>query len=144
MQLVDTTGQLTQRDLRSLLFQYLYAMEGFDYDTPLQTIVQNFNEGFELEIVSDSPVVAVAQEIIDKRDSLDQEMIPFLSNWRLERLGLCTKLILRLGIWELLNTDTDHKIIINESIELAKAFAEKDAYKFVNGVLDEFHKARSK
>jgi transcription termination factor NusB len=36
----------------------------------------------------------------------------------------------------MLYTKTPHRIIINEAIELAKAFAEKDAYKFVNGLLD--------
>jgi N utilization substance protein B len=34
-------------------------------------------------------------------------------------------------------TDTSPTIIINEAVELAKCFAEKDAYKFVNGILDE-------
>jgi len=41
-----------------------------------------------------------------------------------------------MGAWELLFTDTPTSIIINEAIELAKDFAEKDAYKFVNGLLD--------
>jgi N utilization substance protein B len=39
--------------------------------------------------------------------------------------------------WELLETDTPSTIVINEAIELAKAFSEKDAYKFINGVLDQ-------
>ena len=68
---------------------------------------------------------------------LDEECKPLLSNWRFERLGMCTKLILRYALWELQTTDTNPTIVINEAIELAKCFAEKDAYKFVNGILDE-------
>jgi N utilization substance protein B len=41
-----------------------------------------------------------------------------------------------LGLWELLNTDTDPRIVMNEAIELAKCFAEDDAYRFINGLLD--------
>ncbi|HML19849.1 MAG TPA: transcription antitermination factor NusB, partial [Candidatus Dependentiae bacterium] len=57
--------------------------------------------------------------------------------WRFDRLGVCTKLILRLAVWELLHADEPHNIIINEAIELAKCFSEDDAYKFINGILDE-------
>jgi len=60
-----------------------------------------------------------------------------LDKWRLERIGVCTHIILWIGLWELMHTDTDSKIIINEAIELAKCFAEKDAYRFVNGILDQ-------
>jgi N utilization substance protein B len=44
-------------------------------------------------------------------------------------------------LWELKKGDPAASIVINEAIELAKCFAEKDAYKFINGVLDESVKA---
>lgn len=127
---------LSRRDVRSLIFHLLYAMEAYDYDVSLQTIVDNFNRGFGLSIPFDSEVVKTTQAIIDKRDELDDLFKPFLINWRFERLGVSTKLILRFAIWELKYTDTPASIIINEAIELAKCFAEKDAYKFINGILD--------
>ena len=74
--------------------------------------------------------------VINERDALDEQYKPLLSNWRFERVGVSTKLILRFATWELLRTDTDSRIVINEAVELAKRFAEKDAYKFVNGILD--------
>jgi N utilization substance protein B len=40
-------------------------------------------------------------------------------------------------MWELFHTDMPTSIVINEAVELAKCFSEKDAYKFVNGILDE-------
>jgi N utilization substance protein B len=65
---------------------------------------------------------------------------PYLANWRVDRVSVCTKLILLFGIWELKNTDTDTRIVINEAIELAKCFAEEDSYRFVNGILDSISK----
>ncbi len=128
---------LSRRAFRSLIFHYLYAMENFDYDNSLESIVDNFNRGFELNVPLDSEAVKTAQSIIDDRDKLDEEIKPLLNNWRFDRIGLCTKLFLRMALWELANTDIDSTVIINEAIELAKCFAEKDAYKFINGILDE-------
>lgn len=127
---------LSRRDVRSLIFHLLYAAESYEYDVSLQSIVDNFNRGFDLAIPFDSEVVKTTQAIIDQRDKLDDMFKPFLINWRYERIGVSTKLILRFAIWELKDTDTPTNIVINEAIELAKCFAEKDAYKFINGILD--------
>jgi N utilization substance protein B len=94
--------------------------------------------------MQDSEVVMVAAAVIDQRDTLDERIKPLLSNWRFDRLGVCTKLILRFALWELQEDKTPPSIVINEAIELAKCFAEQDAYKFVNGVLDEALKAMGK
>ncbi|TET35536.1 transcription antitermination factor NusB [Candidatus Dependentiae bacterium] len=129
-------NDLSRRDVRSLIFYLLYASESFDYQESLDAIVDNFNRGFDIDIPVDSEVVKVAQSVIDERDALDDQYKPLLSNWRFDRVGVSTKLILRFATWELLHTDTDSRIVINEAVELAKRFAEKDAYKFVNGILD--------
>lgn len=136
-------NDLSRRDVRALIFYLLYAAEAFDYQESLAAIVDNFNRGFELQIPHDSEVVRIAQAVIDAREQLDEIFKPLLANWRFERLGVSTKLILRFATWELENTDTDSRIVINEAVELAKAFAEKDAYKFVNGVLDRMVKKKA-
>lgn len=127
---------LSRRDVRSLIFHLLYAAEAFDYLESLNAIVDSFNRGFNLDISLDSEVFQVTQSIIDMNDELDALYIPLLANWRIDRVGMVTKLILRFGIWELKHTKTDPRIVINEAIELSKCFAEKDAYRFVNGILD--------
>lgn len=127
---------LSRRDVRSLIFHLLYAADAFDYQESLQSIIDNFNRGFNLDIPFDSELATVTQAIIASRDELEKLYEPYLSNWRIERVSICTKLILLFGIWELKNTDTDARIVINEAIELAKCFAEEDAYRFVNGILD--------
>lgn len=129
-------AELSRRDIRSLIFHLLYAAESHEYNTPLLTIVDNLNRGFDLDIPFESEAVQVAQAVIDQREMLDAQYAGLLANWRPDRVSVCTKLILRLGFWELLNTDIDSRIIINEAIELAKCFAEDDAYRFVNGLLD--------
>ena len=133
---------LNRREMRSLIFHLVYAMEGFDYTVSLESIVDTFNRGFSLDIPLDGEIFQIADAVIENRKELDEAIKPLLANWRLERIGLCTKLILRMSMWELQNTDTAPSIVINEAIELAKCFSEKDAYRFVNGVLDEYCKAQ--
>ena len=82
----------------------------------------------------------MTKAILDQRDELDVELIPFLKKWRLDRLGTCTRLILWMGMWELKDTKTPATIVINEAVELAKSFSEKDAHRFVNGILDQYAK----
>ena len=129
--------ELSRRKVRSLIFHLLYAMEGFEYEVSLESLVDNFNRGFDLSIDPKGELFKTAQAIINERSGLDELFRPYLINWRYERLGVCTKLILRFAVWEIYNTDVPSNIIINEAIELAKCFSEKDAYKFINGVLDE-------
>jgi len=135
-------NDLFRRNARSLVFHLLYAAEAFDYQEPLEVIIDNFNRGFRADISCDSKIFTVAQAIIKDRLLLDQIYQPLLTNWRLERVSVCTKLILRFGIWELLNTTTDQRIVINEAIELTKCFAEEGSYRFVNGILDRVAKDR--
>lgn len=133
----------TKRDQRSLAFHFIYAMEQFDYDVSLESIVDNFRRGFDVDIAENSPAITLARNVIEKREELDRILVPYLKNWKLERLGCCTKLILRLSVWELIQENAIPNVIINEAIELAKGFAEKDAYKFINGILDELVKSKS-
>lgn len=138
----NNKSNLSRRAFRSLIFHILYATDRFDYSESIDIIIENFNTGFGLELKPDNPAVIIAKEIIIKKEQLDEQIKPFLKNWTLERLGCCTKLILRLAIWELSQPNAIPSVIINEAIELAKSFAEKDAYKFINGILDEYCKQK--
>ncbi len=127
---------LSRRDVRSLIFHFLYAAEAFNYEESLSSIIDSFNRGFNLNVPLDGELFIIVNDIINKRDKLEKIYEPYLANWRSERISVCTKLILFFAIWELKYTNTDTRIIINEAIELAKCFAEEDAYRFVNGILD--------
>ena len=136
-----TVSGIDLRKKRSLVFHFLYAMDSLGYDTTLDSVIDNFNRGFDLSVEVDGEIAKIVQGIIANKDEIDVLIKPFLENWRIERIGCCTMLILRYACWELLYTDMPVNIVINEAIELSKGFCEKDAYKFVNGVLDEVQKA---
>ena len=72
--------------------------------------------------------------------ALDELIVKHAENWRLERLALIDRAILRLAMHELRATDTPPKVVLNEAVDLAKKFSSEDAGAFVNGILDAFRK----
>lgn len=139
----EQNGELSQREKRSLVFHLLYAAESYDYQEELPFLVNNLNKFFEYNLALEDDIVQAASAIIEHREKLDHLYKPLLTNWRFERIGICTKLILRYALWEMYYTTTASTIIINEAIELAKSYAEHDAYKFINGILDEIVKSKT-
>ena len=73
--------------------------------------------------------------------AIDELIVRQAENWRLERLAVIDRAILRLAIYELRTTDTPPKVILNEAVELAKKFSSQEAGSFVNGILDAVHKS---
>ena len=133
-------AQLSRRGFRSFVFHLLYALDAHDYEISQAAIIDNFNRGFDLKIDPVGEEAQLVTAILQERAALDLLLEPLLANWKLERLGTTTKLILRLGIWELLHTEIPASVVINEAVELTKDFDEPEAYKFVNGVLDQLAK----
>jgi len=131
---------LSRRDVRSLIFHFLYAADAFNYEESVESIIDSFNRGFELNVPLNGELATTVKSIVDNRQDLEKIYEPYLANWRSERISVCTKLILLFAVWEFKNTETDSRIVINEAIELAKCFAEEDAYRFVNGILDSVSK----
>jgi N utilization substance protein B len=136
----ESCDTLSARDQRALILHLLYAADSFDYQVSLDAIVDNFSRGFDCVIEPTSALVIQSQDIIDAHAELDEQIKPLLDNWKFERVGCMTRIILRMAIWELAHTQLDHSIVINEAIELAKGYAESDAHKFINGVLDKWVK----
>lgn len=131
-------SELKRRDIRALIFYLLYIFEFTD--ETIDNIGQLFGERFAVQLPRHSEVIVTAKSIITARESLDAIYQKHLENWHIERLSICTKIILRFGLWEILHTKTDHRIIINEAIELAKSFDEQGAHRFINGILDSITK----
>ncbi|MGB2622592.1 MAG: transcription antitermination factor NusB [Candidatus Acidiferrum sp.] len=73
--------------------------------------------------------------------AIDELIVQQAANWRLERLAVIDRAILRLAIYELRITDTPPKVILNEAVELAKKFSSEEAGSFVNGILDAVRKS---
>ena len=68
---------------------------------------------------------------------LDPMIAEAAEHWRIERMNVMDRLILRLALYEFLNApETDAKVIINEALELARSFSGDEAVRFINGILD--------
>jgi N utilization substance protein B len=74
-------------------------------------------------------------------DELDALIVQHAKNWRLERMAIIDRAVLRLAIFELRAGETPPKVVLNEAVELAKKFSSEDAGAFVNGILDAVRKA---
>lgn len=75
--------------------------------------------------------------------ALDATIQQHSQHWRIERLAIIDRLILRMAIWELSHeSDIPAAVVINEALELARTFSTDDAVRFVNGVLDAVKKSR--
>ena len=77
---------------------------------------------------------------MQKIDKIDIIIKDHLIDWNFERLDKVDKQILRVGIYELLYTDTPYQIVIDEAVKLAKNFSEDKAKSFINGILDRIAK----
>jgi N utilization substance protein B len=72
---------------------------------------------------------------------IDALIAKHLKNWRLERVAIIDRLVMRLAIYELLSeADTPAKVIINEALELARTFSGEEPVPLINGVLDAVRK----
>jgi len=75
--------------------------------------------------------------VLEKKKELDVLIGNYATNWKVSRMPIVDRNILRSGVYELLwMDDVPAKVTVNEAIELAKSFGDDDASKFVNGVLD--------
>jgi N utilization substance protein B len=76
--------------------------------------------------------------------ALDALIGKHADNWKFERLAAIDRAILRLGVYELRLAKTPFKVVMNESVNMAKKFSNEDSGAFVNGVLDAVHKGATK
>ncbi len=74
-------------------------------------------------------------------EAIDPMITEAAENWRIERMNVLDRLILRLAIYEFLHQpETPAKVIINEALELARTFSADDSVRFINGILDAVRK----
>jgi N utilization substance protein B len=89
--------------------------------------------GDDLRAFATKLATGVAGSVAD----LDPMLAEAAQNWRLERMNVLDRLILRLAVYEFLHEpETPAKVVINEALELARTFSTDDSVRFINGVLD--------
>ena len=74
--------------------------------------------------------------VMEWRPILDGRIEGVAENWTLARMSATDRNVLRIGAFELLYTDTPHRVAIDEAIELARKFGTAQSAQFVNGLLD--------
>ena len=74
---------------------------------------------------------------LDHLAEIDQMIVAQADNWRLERMAVVDRNIIRMSVYEFLHeTDTPKLVIIDEAIEIAKKFGTQKSSQFINGILD--------
>jgi N utilization substance protein B len=74
--------------------------------------------------------------LIDRQTEVDAELAAVTDNWRLDRLGVVERCVLRLAVAEFLQGETPPRVVLQEAIHLAERFGTERSARFVNGVLD--------
>ncbi len=74
--------------------------------------------------------------VMETRKQLDERIASAAANWSLNRMPPTDRNVLRLGAYELLFTETPHRVVIDEALELAKTYGTAQSSAFVNGILD--------
>jgi N utilization substance protein B len=78
---------------------------------------------------------------IGRVPEIDPLIAASADNWRITRMAVVDRLILRLAVFELLGGErTPPSVVIDEALELARTYSTEEAVKFVNGVLDAVHR----
>jgi N utilization substance protein B len=84
----------------------------------------------------------LVRETLTRLPEIDALLAAHARNWRVERMAVIDRVVLRLAVAELLTEpQTPPKVVINEALELARTFSGDESVAFVNGVLDAVRKA---
>lgn len=79
--------------------------------------------------------------VLEQREQIDARIGQVAQNWRMDRMAIVDRNILRICVWELLyGDDAPPKVAINEAIDLVKRFSGENSGPFVNGILDRIKK----
>ena len=88
----------------------------------------------------DEKTRAFADNLVDgtirELATVDDRIRTRAEHWRIERMAIVDRNILRLSVYEFLFEDTPHTVVINEALEIARRFSTFEATQFINGILD--------
>ena len=128
------TNKSKRRIVREKVLQILYAyemnresLESISREV-LSEVTDDIDKNFAFELI---------RRVLENVNVLDERIIQRVTNWEMNRIALIDKILLRMGICELLHfPDIPPKVSINESIEISKDYSTAGSAKFINGILD--------
>lgn len=125
---------------RIIALQTLYEQEmrqdaddnAFELNTVLERNIERYSESLD----DVAFIRQLVQGVTEQAEELDARLQPVAPEWPIDQIARMDRLVLRIGLYELENeADVPPKVVINEAVELAKAFGGDNSSKFVNGVL---------
>jgi N utilization substance protein B len=129
----------TRRKSRELALQALYQWNITRQDPSLILDQQkvNFSPADEEDEFAQQIIVGV----LEHYNHIDELIEKFSEHWRLDRISIIDRNILRMAIFELLfREDIPPRVTLNEAIDLGKRFGSEDSSAFINGILDHIQK----
>ena len=127
----------TRRKARECALQMLFAADVAKTQTRVLT-TNYWNELGEEALdektqeFSNNLVTGTLREIT----VIDDKIRTRAEHWRIERMAIVDRNVLRLAVFEFLFEDTPHTVVINEALEIARRFSTFEATQFINGILD--------
>ena len=120
---------------RARVLQALYAWD-LRGGTPLERVAAQIWD--DLAVPPDERRLAglLVRTLSQHGEELDDELTEVTTNWRLDRLGVVDRSVLRLAAAELRRGETPPRVVIQEAVRLAERYGTVKSAKFVNGVLD--------
>ncbi|MCF6310464.1 MAG: transcription antitermination factor NusB [Sulfurimonas sp.] len=128
----------TRHHARMAVVSLLYA-----YDLGNGNIAQHTDEILEEKKIRNKQkdfALALLDGVMANLEACDKAIIEHLKDWDFERLGSIERATLRLATFEILFGELDSAVVINEAVEITKAFGTEQSPKFINGVLDAISK----
>ena len=116
----------------TILYQiFLYESNNIDYD--VKDVIKE-SVPIENEFVN-----TIVNGVIEYKNDIDKIANKHLKDWTIDRFSKTDQAILRMGIYELVYTDTPEIVAINESVELAKEYSDEKVKNMINAVLDSIY-----
>ena len=126
--MAENRSELRKVIMTSLYQISVYKSNKIKYD--IKSVIK------ELQEVENDFVNTIVFGVEDNIDALDEIANKYLKDWTIDRLGKTDQAILRMGLYELLYTDTPDIVCINEAVELAKEYSDDKVKNMINAVLD--------
>jgi transcription antitermination protein NusB len=118
------------------LYEWDFRNECGDTDAVVSEILKRNLARYKDTIDDTKFIDETTMGVVAVRDEMDAVIVPVAPEWPIDQIARIDRNILRLAVYELTELrETPPKVIINEAVELAKAFGGDNSSKFINGVL---------
>ncbi len=118
------------------LYELDFRREAGDTSFDLGLVLKRNITRYESTVDDVFFIEQLVRGVTQRETELDDALRPLAPEWPLEQIARMDRAVLRIGLYELkYEDDVPPKVVINEAVELAKAFGGDNSSKFINGVL---------